>query len=57
MKPSHMLFCAVLLVVGVILFLGGLGSFGFLPLVACMLMMGAMMWMMMRPGGGARGDR
>ena len=56
MKSSHMLFCAVLLVVGVALFVAGVGAAAFLPLVACMAMMGAMMWMMMRPRGGGGGD-
>lgn len=54
MKPSHMLLCAVLLVVGVVLLAGGVGAFAFLLLVVCVLMMGGMMWMMMRPG---RDDR
>ena len=57
MKSSHMLFCGVLLVVGVALVAGGLGTAAFVPLVACMLMMGGMMWMMMRPRGRDRDDR
>ena len=51
MKSSHMLFCAVLLVVGGVLLASGVGAVAFLPFVACMLMMGAMMWFMMRPRG------
>lgn len=57
MKSSHMLFCALLLVVGVALIVGGVGAAAFVPLAACMLMMGAMMWMMMRPGRGDRKER
>ena len=57
MKTSHMLLCALLLVVGVVLLSGRLGSVGFLPLLVCGLMMGGMIWMMMRPGRHGRGDR
>ena len=56
MKSSHMLLCASVLVVGV-LFAGGLGAFTFLPIAACMLMMGVMMWMMMGSGRNDRGGR
>jgi len=51
-----MLICASLLVVAVVLVAAGVSSYVFLPLVLCMAMMGAMMWMMMRPRGGDRGD-
>ena len=59
MKPSHMLLCAGLLVVGVVLLATGAGSGAFLllPFLFCGLMMGGMMWMMMRPSGNARGER
>lgn len=56
MKPSHMLICASLLIIAVVLVSTGVGSYVFLPLVLCMAMMGAMMWMMMRPRDGNRGD-
>lgn len=54
MKSSHMLVCALLLAVGVVLVASGVGAVAFLPLVMCGLMMGAMMWMMTRAG---RNDR
>jgi hypothetical protein len=57
MKPSYMLMCALLLVVGIVLLAGGVGAAAFLPLAACMLMMGVMMWVMMRPRGNDRSDR
>ncbi len=57
MKPTHMLLCVVLLVAGVVLFATGVGGLVFLPLLLCGLMMGVMMWMMMRSGRDGRGDR
>ena len=57
MRSSHMLLCASLVVLGVALFAGGLGAFTFVPLAACMLMMGVMMWMMMGSGRNDRGSR
>lgn len=57
MRSSHMMICAVLLVAGIALLSGGAGAFAFLPLVLCMAMMGAMMWMMMRSGGDDRPSR
>lgn len=57
MKSSHVLLCALFLVVGIALLSGGVGAVSLLPLVLCGLMMGGMMWMMMRPGGSGRGDR
>ena len=51
MKSLHLLFCAVLLIVGVVLVGSGVGAVAFLPFVACMVMMGGMMWFMMRPRG------
>ena len=57
MKTRHMLFCAVLLIAGVVLLSSGVGGLAFLPLLLCGLMMGGMIWMMMRPGRHDRGDR
>lgn len=56
MKSSHVMFCAGLLVVGVVLLATGVGGYAFL-LLGCVAMMGAMMWMMMRPGRDDRGNR
>lgn len=52
MKTNHMIVCAVLLVAGVGLLASGAGSLAFLPLIACMVMMGAMMYFML--GGSSR---
>jgi hypothetical protein len=51
MKSWHMLLCAVLVVAGVVLVAAGVGAFAVVPVAACALMMGAMVWMMMRPRG------
>lgn len=53
---AHIWMCVALVVVALVLVLST-GSSGFfvLPLLGCMLMMGAMMWMMMG-GMGRRGD-
>ena len=51
MKTSHMLFCAVLLIASVVLLSSGVGGLAFLPLLLCGLMMGGMVWMMMRGHG------
>jgi len=56
-KTSHMLFCALLLIVGVVLLSSGVGAFAFVPLLVCGLIMGGMIWMMMRPVRQDRGDR
>ena len=51
MKLSHMLLCAAIVVVALaFVFSGGSGAWLLFP-VACMAMMGAMMWFMMRPSG------
>lgn len=56
MKSSHILVCALLVVAGVALLATGVGGGAFL-LLGCMVMMGAMMWMMMRSGRDDRSDR
>lgn len=57
MNSRHMLLCALLLVAGVVLLAGGVGPFAFLPLLVCGLMMGAMLWMMLRPRRDDGGER
>jgi hypothetical protein len=50
MKPWHMLACAGLLAVAIVLVAAGAGAFAFIAPLGCMLMMGMMVWMMLRPG-------
>lgn len=45
----HMAICAGLVVVGIVLVTAGAGAFAFVPALGCMLMMGMMIWMMVRP--------
>ena len=53
MSWKHLLICAVLLAAGITVAAAGLESLGVLVALACPLMMGAMVWMMVRHG--ARG--
>ena len=50
MKHWHMALCGLLIVAAVVLAVVGAEAVALLPAAGCMLMMGAMMWMM-RPGG------
>jgi hypothetical protein len=51
MKSWHMMACAVLVVVAIVLVAAGAGAFAFIAPLGCVLMMGMMIWMMVRPGG------
>jgi hypothetical protein len=50
MKPWYILACAVVVVAGVTLAIVG-NAWALVPVLGCALMMGAMVWMMMRGGG------
>ena len=52
---KHMLVCAVFAAAAIVLVSAGAGAFVFVPALGCALMMGMMIWMMMRPGGHGRG--
>ena len=56
---AHIWMCAALVVVALVLVLStGSAGYGVLAVLGCMLMMGAMMWMMMGGrGGGSDSDR
>ena len=51
MKSTHLLICAAIFAVVLVLVATGANAAVLLLPLACMAMMGAMMWMMMRPGG------
>jgi hypothetical protein len=57
MKPWHMLACAGLVIVPIVLVAVGAGAFAFLAPLGCALMMGMMIWMMVRPGGHGGGGK
>jgi hypothetical protein len=56
MKSWHMLVCGALIVAGVVLVATGAGALVLLPALACAAMIGMMAWMMIRAGGGGRGE-
>jgi hypothetical protein len=51
MKHWHMLICAGLVVGTIVLVTVGADAFAFIPALGCGLMMGMMIWMMVRRGG------
>ena len=51
MKTWHMLVCLALVLAGVVLVAVGANSVAFIPAIGCALMMGMMVWMMVRGGG------
>jgi hypothetical protein len=57
MKPWHMLICAGLVIVGIVLITAGAQAFAFIPALGCALMMGMMIWMMVRHGGHGGGGK
>jgi hypothetical protein len=57
MKSWHMLVCAGLVGVAIMLVAAGAGAFAFIAPLGCVLMMGMMIWMMVRPGGHGGGGK
>jgi hypothetical protein len=51
MRHWHMAICAGLVAVAIVLVAAGAGAFAFIAPLGCALMMGMMIWMMVRPGG------
>jgi hypothetical protein len=49
---KHMYICAGLMALAVVLVLAGANALVFIPALGCALMMGMMVWMMVRPHGG-----
>ena len=56
MKPWHMLVCALLVAATVALVAFGAEVLAFVPALGCVLMMGMMIWMMVRMGGHGGGS-
>ena len=56
MKHWHMLICIGLVAVGILLVAVGANAFVIVAPLGCALMMGMMIWMMVRAGGHGRGD-
>ena len=54
MKSNHLLICAAIVVVVLVLVAAGLSAAFLVFPLACMAMMGGMRWMMMRPGDNDR---
>ena len=51
MQHWHMALCAVFIVAAGVFAAVGAEAVALLPAAGCMLMMGVMMWTMLRPGG------
>ena len=51
MHWRHPAICAALVVVAIVLLAAGAGAFALIAPLGCILMMGLMIWMMVRPGG------
>jgi hypothetical protein len=56
MKSWHMVVCAALIAVGVVLVATGASLVAIIPALVCVAMMGGMAWMMIRSGGRGGGD-
>jgi hypothetical protein len=52
---KHLMICAVLIAAAIVLVVAGADAFAFIPALACGLMMGMMIWMMVRAGGHRHG--